>query len=52
MQLFFWRIEAKETQKGQNLVKNDQILNMFEFLRHAAYDLFKEDHKKNFHAKN
>ena len=45
-------IEAKNSQKGRSLVKNSQILNIFEFPRHAEYDFFKEDHKYNFHTKN
>ena len=48
---YFWKIEAKNSQKGRNLVENGQILNIFEFPRHAEYDFFKEDHKNNFHTK-
>ena len=44
--------EAKNSQKGQNLVKNGQFLNILEFSRDAEYDLFKEKYKNNFHTKN
>ena len=37
---YFWKIEAKNSQKGRNLDKNGQILNIFEFPRHAEYDFF------------
>ena len=49
---YFWKIEAKNSQKSQNVVKSGQILNIFEFPRHAEYDFFKEDHKNNFHTKS
>ena len=48
----FLKIKAKNSQKGRNLVKKGQILNIFKFTRHAEYDFLKEDHKNNFHTKN
>ena len=39
---YFWKIEAKNSQKGQHLVKNGEILNIFEFPRHAGYDFSKK----------
>ena len=39
---YFWKIEAKNSQKGWNLVKNGQILSIFEFPRHAEYDFSKK----------
>ena len=36
------RLEAENSQKGQNLIKNGQILNIFEYPRHAEYDFSKK----------
>ena len=42
----FLKIKAKNSQKGRNLVKNGQILNILEFSRHAEYYFFKEQYEK------
>ena len=47
----FLKIKAKNSQKGRNLVKNGQILNILELFRHAEYDFFKENYMNNFHTK-
>ena len=36
----FLKDKAKNLQKDRNLVKNGQILNIFEFPRHGEYDFF------------